>query len=76
MFPDKVDVHAHFIPEEYREALIAAASVSKQSLRDTARGAGHVSFSQVAVSQMSVSVAMSQKAFSTKDLTPDLFKAL
>jgi hypothetical protein len=24
MFPDKVDVHAHFIPEEYREALIAA----------------------------------------------------
>ena len=24
MFQDKVDVHAHFIPEEYREALIAA----------------------------------------------------
>jgi hypothetical protein len=35
-----------------------------------------VSFSQVAVSQMSVSVAMSQKAVSGKDLTPDLFKAL
>jgi predicted TIM-barrel fold metal-dependent hydrolase len=24
MFQDKIDVHAHFIPEEYREALIAA----------------------------------------------------
>lgn len=58
---------------EARESL----AVSKESTYETRREVRPtVAFAQVAVSQMSVSVAMSQKAVSGKELTPDLFKAL